>query len=398
MKAGLHEVDEPQSEEVAQLYRGFSTVVSRESETVYARICDGASQDPFLISLLSSVPRNQRRPNFVLAAVHFLLLKGASSPLASYFPTVQLIASLDGRGDDEISCGPSSSAPSTPAPPTGKDDPGNPFTEFRSFCKEHENEIATLLATRATQTNEIGRCAGILPALEVVTNDHVMPLSLVDLGSSAGLNLLFDHYGYNFGGSQIEGAVNSRVRISCEVRHGVISNVTIPSIASRVGVDRRPIDLSDEEEALWLLACQWPQDLERFNRLRLAIDLARELPETVSLIQGDLLEELPDIALSSPFDTHLCVMNTWVGAYLSVDQQERLRGILSAISYDRPVSWLFAESPYETPGFAAPASPGGMSVKGSTALVYDSIEHGVHRARRLADMHPHGKWIHWWNN
>ena len=71
---------------------------------------------------------------------------------------------------------------------------------FRAFAAAHADELAELLVTRSTQTNEIGRCALLLPAFGIVAAE-VGPLAHLDVGTSAGLNLLLDryHYGYEPG-------------------------------------------------------------------------------------------------------------------------------------------------------------------------------------------------------
>ena len=65
---------------------------------------------------------------------------------------------------------------------------------FHDFCLSQRAELLDLIATRSTQTNEVGRCAALLPALGAIEAQYGQgqPLSLLDLGTSAGLNLLFD--------------------------------------------------------------------------------------------------------------------------------------------------------------------------------------------------------------
>ncbi len=65
---------------------------------------------------------------------------------------------------------------------------------FRAFCLDRRAEIEAIVSTRNTQTNEVGRCAAIVPALELVHRDTAQPLSLLEVGASAGLNLEFDRY------------------------------------------------------------------------------------------------------------------------------------------------------------------------------------------------------------
>ena len=71
---------------------------------------------------------------------------------------------------------------------------------FADFCHLHRADIERLVATRATQTNEVGRCSALLPGLCLIASQYGWhePLSLLDLGTSAGLNLLFDDYAYTY--------------------------------------------------------------------------------------------------------------------------------------------------------------------------------------------------------
>ena len=86
------------------------------------------------------------------------------------------------------------------ASPTG---PGPGATSPRpspTSAALHRTELERLIATRSTQTNEVGRCTGLLPGLCHIAAQYGWqePLSLLDLGTSAGLNLLFDDYAYTY--------------------------------------------------------------------------------------------------------------------------------------------------------------------------------------------------------
>ena len=158
-------------------FRAFAAVVERDGGTVYPAICRGVADDPEVLSLLDIAPFPQRRPLLLLAAVHYLLLLGAEHELAAYYDTV---ANLRGLAYE---------------PPGGDITP-----VFTDFCRERRPELEALIGTRRTQTNEVGRCTALLPGLCHVASLHGWdePLSLLDLGTSAGLNLLFDDYAYAY--------------------------------------------------------------------------------------------------------------------------------------------------------------------------------------------------------
>ncbi|HVC15417.1 MAG TPA: DUF2332 domain-containing protein [Acidimicrobiales bacterium] len=376
---------------LAEQFRRFAAGVRIDGAVRYARICEGIATDPSLLSLVAEAPPDQRRPNILLAAVHDRLLAGHDDPLAAHYPTV-----LAWRGED-------------PARALGPD--LDPFPSFAAFCERDREAIAELVATRATQTNEVGRCTAILPALSCVAARAGGPIALVDLGAAAGLNLVFDRYAYaytpatkgprRFGAADAgceAGDRDSPVVLRCEVRGAPIPTA-IPAVAARVGLDRRPVDVRDEDQVRWLLACQWPDHLDRFEVARRAIGVARALDEPPLVRHGDALEDLDEIASTLPTDARLCVLHTWVAAYFTPDEQAALCDAVARLAATRPLSWVFAEAPYEVPALPVPPSPGGdgTKVRGATALVLVELEPGARRvAYRLADMHSHGRWVRWY--
>jgi hypothetical protein len=373
-------VEEP----LADHFRGFAAVVERDGGTTYTAICRAIADDDDLLSILDGAPLHQRRPLLLLAAVHDLLLSGTEHPLAAYYDTVAAV-----RG-----------APGT----TGGTPPaGGVAAAFADFCRVHRAELERLVATRTTQTNEVGRCTALLPGLCVVASQYGWrePLALLDLGTSAGLNLLFDDYGYTYraaagGAVRTAGARRAAVALECSARDDLthLPELRLPVVTERVGLDLSPVDPFSDEEARWLLACQWPDNPARFGRLRAALANVRAAAHPPRLERGDMLTDLGRIAATMGGDGPLVVFHSWVAAYLTEAQQTALAHEVAALGGGRPVHHLYCESPFETPGLPTPPSP--VPREGpdlATALVHV----GPDRAPvRLADMHPHGYWIRWW--
>ena len=265
-------VEEP----LGHQFRDFAVVVPRDGGVTYAAICRAAAEDEDVLSLLAGAPIPQRRPLLLLAAVHFLLLSGTEHPLAEFYDTVRLV-----RG---LSDGP---------PPAGGVAPA-----FADFCRAHRAELERLIATRSTQTNEVGRCSGLLPGLCHIAAQYGWeePLSILDLGTSAGLNLLFDDYAYTYraaagGALRTAGVADSPVALECTARDDLtdLPELRLPLIADRVGLDLAPVDPFSDDEARWLLACLWPDNLARFGRLRAALANVRAASHPPRLVRGDLL-------------------------------------------------------------------------------------------------------------
>ncbi len=365
---------------LADHFRAFAVVVERDGGTTYPVICRAVADDDEVLSFLDGAPPTQRRPILLLAAVHFLLLSGVEHALAAHYDTVAEVRGI----------------PHDPS--------GDVAAAFADFCRERRAALRELIASRTTQTNEVGRCTALLPGLCHIASltGWADPLALLDLGTSAGLNLLFDDYAYTYGAavgdaSVRAGAAGSAVVLECTARDDLehLPELRLPTMAARVGLDLSPLDPFSDDAALWLLACQWPDNPPRFGRLRAALANVRAAERPPRLERGDMVSDLRRIAATIPGDGPLVVFHSWVAAYLDEDRQRALTREVSALGATRPVHHLYCESPFETPGLPTPRSP--VQREGpdlATTLVHIGPDGAP--PVRLADTHPHGYWIRWW--
>ncbi len=360
-------------------FRGFAAVAQRDGCTTYAAICRGVADDEEVLSLLDRAPLPQRRPLLLLAAVHSLLLRGADDPLAAFYDTVVTVRGSELRPSGDV----------VPA--------------FAAFCRAHRPDLEHLMATRTTQTNEVGRCTALLPGLCHIAAScgGNEALSLLDLGTSAGLNLLFDDYRYTYRAQlgdavRTGGPAGSGVALECEARDDLtqLPDLRTPAMAERVGLDLSPLDPRNDDDALWLLACQWPDNPARFGRLRAALANVRSVARPPRLERGDMITDLPRVAATIGGDGPLVVFHSWVAAYLDEDEQRALTAAVRALNGERPVHHLYCETPFETPGLPTPPSP---VPRDGPDLATTLVHIGPHAEPvRLADTHPHGYWIRWW--
>lgn len=233
------------------------------------------ADDPDLLGVLNSV-ENLPRHNVMFAAVQFLMLRDGPGPLGRYY------ASFDRAPLDPIGAGP----------------------HFTDFVMAHEDEITSIGRTRYTQTNECRRCAALLPA---VWATPAARFHLIDLGTSAGLNLHMDRYRYRWG--LTSWGQQSPVLIETEVRGREVEPRSI-EILSRIGLDLHPIDPSDESDRLWLEALIWPEHHRRRTRLRAAIDLAAANP--AHLVEGDVVSILVDVLAQIPEGETIVLINSFI--------------------------------------------------------------------------------------
>jgi hypothetical protein len=344
--------------DLAEHFRRFA-LSTRTRAPLYAQLSAQIADDPATARLLLHAPPLQRLPVLLFAAVHALLLEMPDEPLAAYYPN--------------LTANPAS---------------GDPYPAFRAFCAAHEPQLAGTLANRATQTNEVGRCALFLPALGLVA-DEVGPLALVDVGASAGLNLLLDRYSYRYepGGDVAPGTA---VTLVCGTRGVVPVPASVPAVLDRIGIDRNPIDVRDEAAARWLEACVWPDQADRFHRLRAAITLARADPPPV--VVGDAIGGLASAIAERTGGGHPVVMNSWVMSYLTHEDRVAFVAELDRIGGTRDVSWVSVEAPGQTSGLPAPP---GRADDETTVVTLTRWRDGGRTTDHVATAHPHGFWLHW---
>jgi len=273
----------------------------------------------------------------------------------------------------------------------------DPWPLFRELVAARRDELATLLETRAIQTNEVGRSAALLPAFTVVAEHFDRPLALIEIGCSAGLNLFFDRFHIDYGDAGESGPASSTVRLACEVRGELRPPIPTeaPRVVSRLGLDLNPIDVTDPVATRWLEACVWPDVPHRFARLRAAIDLARLDPP--ELRAGNAVELVAEAIRSVPADAVACLDSTWVLAYFSDEERHELHRQLDELGTDRAIAYVTAEYAVDGAPWVPPPPRPTLVVehKMPTLLGLGLWDHGRTAHRVLGWMPPHGQWIDW---
>jgi len=160
----------------------------------------------------------------------------------------------------------------------------------------------------------------------------------------------------------------------------------MPTVAERRGLDRCPVDVHDPAQSRWLEACVWPDQTDRFARLRAALAVARTV--ALELRTGDAVADTG--ALVRAATAHPVVTNTWVLNYLSGPERRAYLSVLEACGRDRDLSWVFAESPV-----LVPELPVADRRETASCLVLVRWRDGRRSVDHLARCHPHGYWIQW---
>ncbi len=343
-------------DDLAQLWRWFGDGIMRGYCPLYDEIARSVAEDRELLSLQYSARPHAHLPPMLLAGAHYLLVGGLEHPLADVYA---------GRS-------------SAPAPPL-----------FRDLCLGHSSALLEVLNNRTVQTNEVGRSALLGPALTWAAGGEAV--QLVDVGCSAGLNMLCDQYRLDYGAHGATGPVDSPVHIDCVMTgQGPVAQ-SLPSITGRIGIDLDPPDLTDPDDTQWLLACVWP-GTGRFQRTARAIERGQADPPRV--IHGDALEMLPGV-LAGLGDGRIVVLNSWSFSYFSVEQRQAYVELLSSASRSRPVVWLCMDAPGVVELLAGEGAPPSEGAE-SDVLSFVQFESGTPTgAEVLAFVQSHGQSMVW---
>jgi hypothetical protein len=212
----------------------------------------GIAADPAVVELIDDLPREHRQPSLIFSVMRYA---GAASV---------------------------------------------PWAELREWVLREWPRVAAEARVRRTQTNEVGRCAPLLVALERIPG----PLALLEVGASAGLCLGLDRYAYRFDDGPVLG--EGSPLLTCTTSGAGRAPIAMPDIVWRRGVDLRPLELRDPDDAAWLEALLPPDRPDRLARLRAASTRLSDDPPIV--VAGDALEELPALAAAAPSGATLVVV------------------------------------------------------------------------------------------
>jgi hypothetical protein len=254
--------------------------------------------------------------HLLLAGMHFWALKGAAEELAAVYP----------------SCGGSG---------------GNPASAAREFLNRAPPAFWSHVGRALVQTNEIGRSVAWLIAAAAAFGRQDVPFHLVELGASAGLNLIGDHLPHSCGFTSDDGS-------SAAPPPGWDSRPH--RILSRSGLDIHPRQLSDPDDRLWLRACVWADKLQQLQRLEQAIETYLRLAQSGGgpVLERCTFEEAPDwLQRQRPATPGegLLVFNSIATVYLANTEYGALRrGMRDALSpWEGRALWVEFERARGTP-------------------------------------------------
>jgi len=232
------------------------------------------------------------------------------------------------------------------------------WVEFRRALAADSEAIRGLL-DRPVQTNEVGRCAALLPGFLTVSNPTLLPLRVLEIGASAGLNLRWDRYRYESDGFAW-GDPGSPVRVGFEIE-GEPPMTHAVEIVERRGCDLRPVDPASEEGRLTLLSFVWPDQAERLDRLRAALSVAAE--SSVAVDRAGAVDWTAEKLADKRQGVATVVFHSIVMQYLPAAERQRFEDLMLAAggraTAAAPLAWLRMEPAGERAEVRLTCWPGG---------------------------------------
>ncbi|MCU9614616.1 DUF2332 domain-containing protein [Caldibacillus lycopersici] len=299
--------------QLSERFIRFAKTECHQSSDLYEQLSLAIAQDAQLLQLSSFAGAGQPVPNLLFGAVHYLLLKGKSHTLSSYYAS---LVENPARVEEA-------------------------FSSFKAFCLENQEEIKNILTTRLVQTNEVRRCGYLYPVFCYIQEMTKKPIALIEIGTSAGLQLLFDHYQYTYGTEECYGKLDSVVKIATEVkgdnRPMLMKNA--PLISTRMGIDLNVLDLKKEDDELWLQALIWPEHHKRRELLHAASEYVKS--SSLTLIEGNGVELLPNLANTIDEDSVICVFHTHVANQMPLEQKKQLLEEIATLGGRRTIFHLY---------------------------------------------------------
>ncbi|GAA4736498.1 DUF2332 domain-containing protein [Phytohabitans rumicis] len=276
-------------------YVEFAVREARGVSPAYERLALAVSRDDEVLALVGTLPPDKRQPNLLFGVVRL----------------------LGGPVDDPVA--------------------------FHDHTVANWPAIAAQMRVRATQTNEAGRCAALLPLLAALPQ----PLALLEVGASAGLCLYPDRYAYRYGDHMVG---TGEPLLDC-LSVGRVPPDGVPDVVWRAGLDLNPLDVADPADVAWLDALIWPEHAHRRARLRAAAAIAAADPPL--LVRGDLVDDLPALAARAPAGATLVVFHTSVLYQVPAPRRKAFAEVVAGL----PGHWIANENAEVLPYAALPESP-----------------------------------------
>ncbi len=253
------------------------------------------------------------------------------------------------------------------------------WTFVEAHMRSEPDRVAAFMR-HEPQTNEVRRSAVLLPGFLAIAAAARLPLRILELGASAGLNQLWDRRRYLLGPDMAWGPDDAPFSLDIEWRGEPPPLDAAVEVVARAACDRNPLALTDPAQRRRLRAYLWPDQLDRLARFDAAV--AEALAAGVTVDQADAVAWTTANATPIPGAATVVFHSVFL-QYMPKESQaalvEALKTFGDRATLETPLAWLRMEP--------SPENPAVMELR---LTLWPEGED-----RLLAHAHPHGAWIEW---
>lgn len=334
-------------EQLVAVFRRFAKQEAKNNSPLYEYWCERIITNEQLLHLIMHIPETQPKPNLFFGSVQYLSAQ-KETPLKRIF-----------ENPYEVNLEES-------------------FQLLIGFCTQHSDELLQLFQTKSVQTNEVQRASYLYPIFSEIAEEAKLPLSLLEIGTSAGLLLNLDGYRY-----EIEqeppisfGNENSPLTLFAKNYGTPITSVKSLNIVHRFGIDLNIIDLQDSDEYLWLKSLIWPEQIIRKENLARAMVIHRQYSKL--LLTGDFRNLIPPLFENHELqNSQIIIFHTHVANQFSATLKSELLVLLQQLSHIHSIYHIY-NNMYDKD------------------LHVDFIDAGITRTVKiLENTDGHGKYFRW---
>ncbi|MER2113048.1 MAG: DUF2332 domain-containing protein [Solibacillus isronensis] len=298
-------------EQLVAAFRRFAKQEAKNNSPLYEYWCEKIMTNDQLLNLIMHIPEIQPKPNLFFGSVQYLTAQ-KETPLKKIF-----------ENPFEINLEES-------------------FQLLIGFCTQHSDELLRLFQTKSVQTNEVQRASYLYPIFSEIAEESELPLTLLEIGTSAGLLLNLDGYRYEI---EQEPPISFGTDISpltlIAKNYGTpITSVKRLNILHRIGIDLNIIDLQDSDEYLWLKSLIWPEQIIRKENLEKAMAIHRQYSKL--LLTGDFRSLIPLLFENHELkNSQIIIFHTHVANQFSATLKKDLLEMLQQLSHIQSIYHVY---------------------------------------------------------
>ncbi|MGE7952720.1 DUF2332 domain-containing protein [Lysinibacillus xylanilyticus] len=298
-------------EKLILTFQRFAHYEAKGKSPLYEYWCNKIISHEPLLNLIKNIPISQPKPNLFFASVQYLSMKNPCL-LTAVFEEPEHV-------DFEKS-----------------------FQLLVQFCMEHQQALIELFQTKLVQTNEVQRASYLYPIFSEIASAVNKPLTLIEIGTSAGLLLNLDYYHYEIKQNPpiYFGNTNNPLTLQAENLGQPLLKLEKPIIQTRMGIDLNIIDLEDEEQYQWLNCLIWPELKHRKTNLEIARQIHQQCPK--KLLAGDFREILQNVIKDEMYkESQIVIFHTHVANQFSIQLKDDLMQLLNQISTKQSIYHVY---------------------------------------------------------